>query len=62
MYSANGRRNNDKESASRIMKSDYVIVCSDCGHEMHVKTKEFGEEFVCDECQSGNLVTTKMDE
>ena len=51
MYSTNGREQKSSEKASEKAPVKNILVCKSCSAKMS-KSKEFGEQTVCDSCGS----------
>jgi Zn finger protein HypA/HybF involved in hydrogenase expression len=54
MYSTNGRKSTSTENASENKTVKNILICKDCNATMS-KSKEFGENTVCDSCGSSNV-------
>ncbi|MBV5347772.1 hypothetical protein JZU46_06125 [bacterium] len=56
MYSANGRKNDNKEKASKTTTPTVKkLLCDDCGFTEAGRFKEFGEIFNCSRCNSEHV-------
>ena len=55
MHSINGRIKGNKAEASNKDKEGMILVCKRCQGRVVKKSKEFGEEIICDNCGSHDL-------
>ena len=50
MFEENGRINTKSEQGSKKINKEIEITCSECGAEILITDKEFGEKQTCPEC------------
>jgi len=50
MFEENGRIEKNLETSDTKINTEKKIICSNCGEEVIVKNKEFGEKCFCTKC------------
>lgn len=50
MYSTNGRVKGSKAVAAKNKKKEVTVTCENCGAEVKMDSKQFGEDPICPKC------------
>ena len=54
MYSTNGRKNGDKETATTTKSFSSKLICNKCGFVEEERSAVFGEKVTCNSCMSSD--------